>query len=319
MENRRVNSSAPSEDRLWIRVLILGIYCVLVNLWVVSHFGDDFLTALVAPIALSFFGVMKFLADLLGGSVKNRLSGRMRASVARLASPSLLAALWLVFVVVSSFVSSVTVLADGQTDPIRVHLGVEGDHAGMSDSAILSGPNSAVRFVCLTSPFGRPFYITADGFLRYSFDLRTWGGQTIRLTSDLSVSPSLLIRVPLISQPFLDGARIVILNDRDTLANVSVNSKQGAVLLGRPATVYQEFITQWRYELAAGRIAEDQAARSIMRWSRPVTVRSQLPIVPDQLLSARLVLPSGEIVAEEQFTVGGGRLQDILLASRRDL
>jgi hypothetical protein len=151
MENRIGNSSRPLDNGLWIRVLILGVYCILVNLWIASHFGDEFLNVFIAPVALSFVGVVKFFADMLGGKVKDRLSGFIRASTERLASPPVLAFLWLAFLVVSSFVSSVTVLADGQAGPVRVLIGCEGDPTGMEDSKVLSGPNSTVRFVRLTT------------------------------------------------------------------------------------------------------------------------------------------------------------------------
>jgi hypothetical protein len=127
-----------------------------------------------------------------------------------------------------------------------------------------------------------------------------------------------LIRVPLPSHYYLDVARILIMKGSDTLAIARVNPKQGAALVGKSVAVYQEFITRWQYELAADSIHDDQFARCIMRWSRPVTVSPRIPIVPEQVLSAQLVLTSGKVVAEETFTVGGEHVQDILLASKGD-
>ncbi|NIM16543.1 MAG: hypothetical protein GTO45_31405, partial [Candidatus Aminicenantes bacterium] len=77
-----------------------------------------------------------------------------------------------------------------------------------------------------------PYYLEVKGFQRYSFDLYPWIGKKIRISEDLEVSPSILVRVPADSLGMISKGKIVVTAGEKVIAQKETQQDKGALLIG---------------------------------------------------------------------------------------
>jgi hypothetical protein len=223
-----------------------------------------------------------------------------------------LGALYFVFLIAGSLCASVTVISDGSLAGATVSLAADGSREDGTPEQF-DESSDAVHFLRFTSPFGRPFSLDVEGYLNYSFDLYPWVGEKIRVSSDLTVSPSALIRLPQRLMVQVQGGRIVVASGGREVAACTTDAGHAALLVGQSMPVFSTFIDKWRYEFVADSIPEQVAARSILSWwDRPIVVRPAVPLVPGMVIEASFFNRKGLLLASETFIVGSDKIQDFV-------
>lgn len=306
-------SAAP--DHIHVRLILLALLVALINGWAARHLGVDLRNLSLVNGVTAALGV---LLGYLQEPEQKAFAARCRGVLLRFADTTVLACLSLLFLLVSSFVSSVTVLADGTPGNRDLYLSAEGQARDAGSERVLAGPDGVERFLRLTTPFGRQFYLEADGYLRHSFDLRPWQGETIRVARDLRPTPTVLLRIPFAAHMHLEGGRLLVAVDGGPETAVDTAADRGSVMVGRARSVPGPVTEEWRSELrATSGLTDAQTEAVFRRWKAPLRLADTPSLRPEATLDARFVTRSDKVVAERSWTVGADPFQDVLLKVRR--
>lgn len=305
-----------TSEYLLVRIFILSLFVFFINVWCLHHLGNLSWKLPVANSPLLLVAIVSFFKQFLEKEEKEKFSKMLRRWFFFFAETEVLIFLFCVFLIAGSMISSVMVMAGGVSEKAEVHLTSEGKARDSEKSSILEKPNDVLRFIRFTTPFGRSFYIEVKGYLRYSFDLYPWIGKKIRVMDDLTVTPSIIIRVPTGVSLNLENGRIAVYSNSKEIAGKETNKNQGALLIGRNLPIPSSFIERWRLELIAfGVDKEAPAARSILRWQTPLIVDDPTePIIPGKSLLAKFLTKEGKTKAKAKFIVGTEKIQDILMS-----
>jgi hypothetical protein len=311
-----VKLSENGLNTLAIRIVLLATLLFALNAWTVRHLGSE-----ITELA-TLNGFVGFVALVLGW-VEQRQSDHWRQklrNVLRHATDTpVLACLFLLALVGTSFVSSVTVLADGVNGVTTLHLTAEGrSRSADSEETRLEGPSGMVRFVRLTGIFGRRLYLEASGYQRQSLTLMPWTGTTVSLASDLVRLPSVLLRVPPALHSLLAGGKLVIECDGQPGAvEIPLRAQRASVQIGQAAAIPDEWRDEWRSELRTLHEVPDGLRESLFRnWLNPLRSESVPIISPGQKLQIRLLTSAGKEVIRQEVIIGREPLQDIALIAR---
>lgn len=304
-------------DSLAIRVALLALLLFALNAWTVRHIGSD-----IRELA-TLNGFTAFLAIVMGWIDKqdaDHWRQRLQAALRRTTATPVLMSLYVLAIIGTSFVSSVTVLADGANGNTALHLTPEGRQRDTGDPGRhLTGPSGQVRFVRFTNPFGRQFYLEAAGYQRQSLTLKPWAGSTISLSSDLVQLPSVFLRIPTTLHSLLAGSRMVVSStDWPQAFEIPLHAERAAVQLGPAAAVPEAWKNEWRSELRTAYDAPEALRESFFRnWLNPVRQETIPGVAPGQLLQVRLYTAADVEVVRQQVVIGREPMQDISLVKRR--
>jgi hypothetical protein len=300
-------------SRLLFRVALLALLVAGWNLWTVHHVGIR-VTELAAVNAFAL--ALGALLGLLTPEEAEAARGLRRRLLLGLISPPVLFSLLALSLIASSLVSSVRVLADGAPDT-RLYLTPEGQPRDASSARELDGPTGIARYVRLTTPFGRPFYLEAKGYQRHSFDLHPWTGETIRVSADLTRLPSVLLRLPPSALSKLAGGRLRIRTNGSEWAEIPTEPGRGSVMLGTRTPIPARLLQDWRDELRAvhapGEQGETLRHRIFVQWKSPLVPDHVQAVPPGTALDAEMVSGGGNVVAQTRVTVGRDAFQDLSL------
>jgi len=300
-------------DSLAIRVALLAVLLFALNAWTLRHVGSD-----IRELA-TLNGFTVFLALVMGWVEKHdaeRWRQKWQDALRHTTATPVLVSLYLLAIIGTSFVSSVTVLADGISGGTELHLTPEGrQRAEDGPGKQLNGPSGSVRFVRLTNPFGRPFYLEASGFQRQSLTLMPWKGSTISLKSDLVRLPSVFLRIPPTLHSLLAGSRMVVSSEGWSRAfEIPMEAERAAVQLGPSAAIPEAWHAEWRSALRTAHEAPEALRESFFRhWLNPVRHELLPPVVPGQTLRIELYTAANIEVVRQQVVVGREPVQDISL------
>lgn len=303
-------------DSLAIRVALLALLLFALNAWTVRHIGGD-----IRELA-TLNGFTVFLAIVMGWVDEkdaDHWRQRLRGALKHTTTTPVLISLYVLAIIGTAFVSSVTVLADGITGETTLHLTPEGrERADGDEGTNLSGPSASVRFVRLTNPFGRQFYLEAGGYQRQSLTLMPWKGSTISLASDLVRLPSVLLRVPPTLHSLLAGSRMVLSSASwSEKFEIPLQVERAAVQLGPAAAIPEEWRTEWRSELRTAYDAPEALRESLFRnWLNPLRDSALPAVAPGQLLQVELYTAANVEVVRQQIVIGREPMQDIFLTKR---
>ena len=217
-------------NTLALRVALLAALLFALNAWAVRHTGTDVshfaaLNGFIMCLTL----VLGWIDQQEADSLRERVYAVLRRSV----EPQVLIPLYLLAVLGTSLLSSVTVLADGETRRTEVYLTPEGEARDEASRKTLTGPSDLVRYLRFTSPFGRPLYIEASGYQRHGFLLKPWTGTSISLRSDLQQLPTVLLRIPLdLLSALKDSKLIVEVQGAGAVATIPLSNAYGSVMIG---------------------------------------------------------------------------------------
>jgi hypothetical protein len=306
-------SEATTDLRfLSIRLLALGAFIFLVNAWITTNLSEHLVKALVANgilAVLSLVGtLMKYLDDRRAKSSASQVQGML---LFFLRTPVLLT-LYFAFLIVGSLFASVSVSSDGLAVSAAVRLTAAGDSTSQPRSKRIDRTTTMARFLEWTTPFGRPFSLSVDGFVPISFDLHPWVGKRVSVASDMVQSPSLLIRVPPEFSEQVNEARITLASDTAVLATCKMDAEHWAVLVGESQPAYATFLDKWLLEFKARRIPEELASRCLLAWNEPLLTKSSAPLLPNLHLQATLCNKHDILLATRKFIVSSDKIQDIV-------
>lgn len=297
---------------LQLRIVLLAVLLFAVNAWAVRHLGMGIREF---TLVNSFLGFISLAIGVLAKEKEESFLEAARKALARALTLPGLVALYVAAIALTSFISSVTVLAAGVPGTVSTLLTAEGETPDQELRKPLSGPDGIVRFWTLTSPFGSSFYLLADGYQRHSIQLMPWFGATVRL-SELQRLPSVLIRVPHQQLGSLDDALLVLNLGDETRHKIELARGRGSVLLG-PDALIPEFSRQnMRSELRTLDSATEPLQEKFFRyWNEPLRDESIANLIPGQEVQASFVTGAGKEVARRHFVVGKTAFQDVLLIS----
>jgi len=309
----RQQPQTPQPDNLLLRLLLLALLLAVINGWATRHVGISWKSFSLINGVLAIFGSLAaLLRDGENKALEKTRSHLRRRLLAGLLDWRTLAAMAIVCALAGSFVSSVTVLADGVSGRRAVYVTAEGQGRDDANRQPLANSEAVARTLHLTTPFGRPFYVEVDGYLRHSFDLYPWRGATLRLGRDLRRAPAVLVRIPVESFFHLQGARLRVLLDTET-REIAVDPEHAAVFLGTGGSALGERFADWRNELVAADRGPQTIAHALLLWKEPLRAADIPALQPGNKISVELRSRADKIVARASFSVSSKPLQDIKL------
>lgn len=301
-------------NTLALRVVLLAGLLFGLNAWAVRHIGSDLQEIAVVN------GFLGFVALVLGW-IEERDAKDLRARVGqilrRAVDAPVLLALYLVVVLGTSLISSVTVMSDGHSGSTTLYLSPEGAPRDVSSQETLDGPSGVVRYIRVTSMFGRPFYLEADGFLRKSVQIFPWIGETISLSADLQRLPSILLRIPPNLHASLPGGKLLLDLGLAGTYTIETEAQRAAVQLGPPAAIPETWRREWRSELRTMSNVPDELRESFFRnWLNPIRDEAVPAMAPSQRLQVSFLTRANKEVIRQEVVVGWAPLQDVVLQSK---
>lgn len=308
---------SPSGNRLLLRLLALAVLFAALNAWSVRHLGQDLMKLGILNAVAAAFGLFfAFLQEDEQKRLKTRKQKMGRKLVGRFLDPTVLIGVTVVFLLGGSFLTSVTVLADGVPGRRTVHITFEGEARDVDSEKILDGTAAKVRYLRFTTPFGRPFYAEVDGYLRHSFDLYPWTGATLRVGRDLDPAPAVLVRVPVEWFPLLPGGRLRLTVEEK---NYDLETAEGraAAFLGRGAAISRDRLEDWRSALIAAGHSREKIEEAVLTWKNPTMARDFPSLPPGTELEVEFLSRAGKAVTGMSYRVTGESLQDLVLPMRR--
>ncbi len=317
VEQDRATPTAVAATRdkrfLPLRVILLATLLFGLNAWTARHLGSGLREFATVNTFLAFVGIV---LGWIETSDADKFLERIKQILKRLVETPMLVALYLATLVGTSFVSSVTVLADGSGGDSTLFLTTEGgarceDCTGES----LEGPNGVVRFVRFTSIFGRPYYLEASGYQRKSFTLYPWSGATLSLTADLVRLPTVVLRIPHALHSSLGRGKIVLdFGPPAGRFEISLAQGRAAVQIGPAASIPENWRSEWRSELRTLGNMPDAVREKIFRnWLNPIRNEQVPDPIPAQRIQVSYFTGAGKEVISQELIVGPEPLQEVIL------
>ena len=297
-----------------IRLLWLAVLIVLASGWLTRHLG---IWGELLGWASAMSGIVVALLVWLTPAerqiaIGNQAKWRHRI-IGFVLGDRMLVSLSVIVLFTIAFVSSITVVMEGETrDRNYVLAAVDSTAKWEPQNAEHDASRRSYEF---TTPFGRRFSTKMDGYQKHSFELLPWMGATIVPHDDLQPTPSILLRVPHEKRPILDVATMVIQVGSGCRETVELNGK-GSILLGPPERSVQSRRAEWRSELTVFNLDATSKEKQLIAWRRPVTPdwahRMELAGLR---VSATLRDADNNVVAELEFFATTEVLQDRILES----
>jgi hypothetical protein len=301
------------------RLIVLALAIAVGQLWAKRHLGWGSETPWIAALLFVLAYSDKVLDKVLSKDGKTALESQFR----RAAEPILVGRLPMLAgaaaLMLALLYSSVTVLP-GSDLPAGGKLGarlitLDGTMEGKGDLE----SKQPVRFSPLrTSPFGRQYRLTVDGYLEETVTVYPIIGLNVTPDRDLRRSPSVLFR------PSVAGLEALASEGTFTLAwrpaDGSLQSllppqggQPGSFLVGRAQPVPSTALASWRLELAAASVQEPTLSRMIQTWTRYRHVAPTTALVPGMALVAEVRSRVDKPVERAEVVLGSDALIDVPL------
>lgn len=305
--------ASPAEVRAPLpKAAALIALVVLVDVWLTHHYGWN-LEQLVAVggIAALLSGVLPYVRSALSKTDQRAAARLGRWTLQRALSMPLLVVLWVGFAIAVVTVSSVTVMSETPEGIGTVSVAYPDRAGGKAGSLDETG---AVRFHIFTTPLGRPIRVAAPGFVPTSFTLYPFSGLTVRLSEDVPVAPSLLLRPQHNGLVALQngGTLVVRIAGSGTPGQVIAETSdvQSSFILGEPRAVPPSMVDDWRAELACD--IPEVRNPILLAWRRPVALRLLAASPgPRTRLSMEINARNQDLVARTEIVVGNDHFIDV--------
>jgi len=343
--------SHTTHDTLFPRVVWFLVLVLAVDLWLNRHVGIRFLNpgALAGIVAL-ITGCISFLAKVLPKNQRETAESTLKRWGAGLLTIRVLALLTLLVIGVGMVYSSVMVIVPDSVQSTQkvtvVQVGrarrsreviEHRDAAGAKEAPQVERPartregraGDILRFGVLTTPFGTPCRVEAQGYVASTFQVFPLTGLTIQPARDLSRSPSVLLRPNPDVLSFLeDGGSIGIFllegrTEERLIAsyNASDDAKEhrrSSFLIGHDQPIPSDLMHWWELELIGIGLPEDVRARTLVEWSHVVFLDSAEELAPGMNLRAKVfsrahTSSAPKVVAETTIRLDERPLIDIVI------
>lgn len=312
-ESEEMRESKNLND-YWPNIIFLALAILILNLWVTHQFGGQWMSYAVPNATILLLGIITSFFKIFSKEEREEANNRLKRIFLTFLKPIYLVAIYFIILVLGSVFSSVTVMADGISDRMRIRLADEQPDPKL-DSGKLEGINDIMRFFKVSSPFGKPYYIEVEGYNRYSFDLYSWIGKKIRVDKDLERTPSILFRIPTDVHSLLSTGKIVVYLAEDSLFSVSTTDKNGAILVSsyNASGYLNSFENNWRLELQSQGIVGETAARSLIKWKKPILVKLKVELSRGLRIKVEFLSINNDRKAIADYTITTESIQDVLL------
>lgn len=287
---------------LGVRAGLLAVLWVLVNGWTLLHFGRELTElGLLNAVLAAYAAILGLLPEgdreQAAGDWKEILGRALR----RLVDGRNLVVLYLLFVAIGSFVSSVHVEV-GESPKGTVVRILEPDGEEVARKAV--GEDDLVRFPLSTIYAGRPLMLAATGRTPRDLDapLRPWWPHETAI-ADLATPPGVRLRVPLEDLAHLSDRGVWVFECADGGEPVvfPARRRDGVLLLGT-AEADPGALDRWLTTV------ETEAWRAAARdaWEEPRPGPSLDCLTDGGRVRAVLCTPGGVMTAEATFVTGSG-------------
>ena len=308
-----VSTQLPRSRFLPLRVVLLATLLFGLNAWTIRHLGSGLREFAYVNSFLAFIAIVLGWIDARDADDLRSDFGRI---LKRTVDGPVLAALYLVTIVGTSLISSVTVIADGRASGTKLFLTSEGTaRCGDCPGELLQGPSGVVRYVRFTSIFGRPYYLEVTGYQRKAFTLYPWSGTTISLSTDLVRLPTIVLRIPHSLHGSLTGGKIMLdFESHENSFEIPVQAGRASVQLGPPAAIPEGWHSEWRSALRTLTNVPDELREQFYRnWLTPIRNEIIPALAPTQRIQVRYVTAGNKEVIRQDLVVGWESLQDVAL------
>lgn len=308
-QNRRLPPS-------WINVLIFAVGLFLLNVWTARIFGDQVKSFLWTNGILAIAGIAGFFFKLFPEKESRQIQDQIRKLYFIFVSRRFLIWFYVIFILVSTFVTAVVIEKGDYPASVRVHAASASLTGDSLHEKILEKSDKSARFIRIATPFGRTFHVLAKGYAPKSVRVYPWVGKTIHLDEDLSPSLALWVRFPVtLINTLLNQCRLIICNGKDTLYNVDTENGYGSLLIGRKIPVSENRLALWAKEASV--YYDVQGADldlALLGWQTIRYLEPASEIDPDQELKFYLQhTPSGMTLANGFHKAADWTEIDILL------
>lgn len=303
-----------------LRLLFVASVASLGELWIRRHVGWGWDTPWIASVVLFLTVLDAMLGKLSSKEVKESFDRCVRQRLARGLTGRVAMAACLAVILSALVLSSVTIIPG--TEAVG-----DGGHLLKAKLLSLSGQEqpatadrSVVRFRWLsTSPFGRPYRLSVEGYLDEPVVVYPLLGLTIAPDRDLKRSPSVLFRPPRAAVQSLasDGTFGVRLERPPGPAEVLValqHGHEGSFLVGRPQPISAALLAAWRLELGAEGVPEPTLDQMLRKWSQFRLIQPTWPLAPGMRLVAEVRSRRTDVVdvvARAEFVLGADAFYDV--------
>jgi hypothetical protein len=310
-EGRAANGDARTA-RLVPLVVSLAVLAVLVELWLEQHANvsiaqPGYFAAIVAAVAIGF----KVADYLLGKGATEGATTRVQSAVRALISVESVGILWVAAALLMLTRSSIEIVGDSPA---------ESGHVTATPAYIATGRDAdfgpdlkAARFPWVeTSPFGRRYSISADGYVSASFVVYPITGLRLVLDKDLVPSPSVLFRPDPSAFGTLgsSGSRIKVSMVRGTtLDSIAGGVGAASFLLGRAQPIPAEMLQDWQLELAT--FKGDVAPDAMLGWRHPILLASHVNLQPGAKLVAEVFSRGNNCAGRAEVVLHTEKLIDV--------
>lgn len=314
---KATKSKMQRPQNLCVRIVLLSLFVLTVNLWANNHFGQERLRLWLANGPWLLIAIVGSFSKVLKKEDTAEFGERMKRSLLFSLQTPVLVILYGLFLAIGSLLSSVTVMSGGVDEKMSVKLRTEGAHQHPV-TRTLNGADDELRIFRFVTPFGRPVSLDVQGYQRYSFDLYPGVGKRVRVSSDLQVSPSVLIRTPFSVRPHLEKGRIEVRRRQKLIADVPTSNDRSSVIIGRDQPIPSDFVPRWTMELLAQGDQKRPIYACLLAWRKPQLVAENEALVPGMELEAKFYIEKDKPIASAKFRVGTEKIQDVLLLEEKE-
>jgi hypothetical protein len=315
--------------RLSSKLLVVAFVAALGHFWVRRHLGIGGDTPWVAAVIAGLGVVDTVIGKLLSKSAKEAFDAKVRTALAQWLTGSLAMLICAALLVAALLLSSVTVVpgedaADGRSQLTVRLVSLDGEPVAEATS----GPDKApARLTWLrTSPFGRGYRLTVDGYLEEPITVYPLIGSTIAPQRDLRRSPSVLFRPPIPAvQALASGGTFVVSWRRSGTAPARLFPPQkdhdGSFLVGRGQPMPPAMSGNWRLELSDANVVNPALSQMLRRWNHIRVIQPTVPLTPAMILVAEVRsrrVDLDDVIARAEVTLGTEQLIDVPLLARGD-
>lgn len=250
-------------NELLIRIFILAFFILLLNSWLQTHVENNVFQLLVTNGLLALFSLASLIQKMRNKTEQENINNVFRNWLNVLISTPVLTFLFLLLIVSSSFVSSVTIITKDQSSKIEI-LVLKPGNPNFSKKGETGNHSETQSFTLFTNPFGKNFKLKTTGFQDYNFQVFPWLGKKIIIEEDLNVSPTVILRISEGYFSLANKTQVKIYYNDSTYTSM-LNDKK-LIIIGQNKTIPFEYFNSWNFELRARGKDEQATYKNLYSW-----------------------------------------------------
>lgn len=301
------------QKTLSIRIFVLALFIVLVNAWLVANTGSDIKQFAIVNIIILTFAVSGSIIKYFSKSEQNIAENNFRVGLLSILQTPVLISLWSVFIISCLFVSSVTLQTSTNASSCTATIYKVPSKSGSFQTPPVSEYVFNSPKPVLVNPFGSVFTLKIKGFQDYNFEVHPIVPQRIYLEKDLTVTPSIFIRL---TDYILLHREVFLLDISSKGENIykGLVGNKGAFLLGTKQNIPTEFLERWKLELMSRDdiLGNTEIYKRLKEWTLD-TMYINTILSPLDTLNVKIFNSDDSIVKDYYYLIGFDLIQDIMI------